>query len=248
MFCQNDDIAIADKSFFTSVEQFVESDAFRNLHDEVILLKGARAFGFGKNGDAFERWAKSIPLAAVGKHRDNLLQVEAVFFGQAGLLDDGCSKSAPDDDYYRRLQSEYRYLQKKFQTTLPLSPIDYTVWRFLRLRPQNFPHIRIAQLAMLYHEGRLNFSKIVEQANRLANDRFNHDIDRQRGGVPAFEVDFDGFDDLLQTHVSDYWQTHYYFSEDNSLPKEQTGEAEVLLPDVAHVVAPSFLRRSGVEV
>lgn len=181
--------------------------------EQAFFITLARNFGFGKNGDAFERWAKSIPLAAVGKHRNDLLQVEAIFFGQAGLLDDGCSKSAPDDAYYHRLQSEYRYLQKKFQTTMPLRPIDYSAWRFLRLRPQNFPHIRIAQLAMLYHEGRLNLSRIVEQANRLGNDRFNHEIDSRRGKTGEYEVDFDGFDDLLQTHVSDYWQTHYYFGD-----------------------------------
>ena len=145
----------------------------------------ARNFGFGINGDAFETWARTVPLSAVGKHRDSLFQIEAIFFGQAGLLDELCPKSAPEDTYFQQLQREYRYLQKKFQTTMPLHPIDYTAWRFLRLRPQNFPHIRIAQLAMLYHEGRLNLSRIVEQANSLSADRFNFDIDRQSGELPA---------------------------------------------------------------
>lgn len=184
--------------------------------EQTLFITLARNFGFGKNGDAFERWAKSIPLGAVAKHRDNLLQVEAIFFGQAGLLDELCPKSAPEDTYFQQLQREYRYLQKKFQTTMPLHPIDYTAWRFLRLRPQNIPHIRIAQLAMLYHEGRLNLSRIVEQANSLSADRFNFDIDRQSGDAGEYGVDFEGLANLLQTHVSEYWQRNYYFSDGNN--------------------------------
>ena len=184
--------------------------------EQTFFITLARNFGFGKNGDAFERWAQSIPLAAVGKHRDNLLQVEAIFFGQAGLLDDSCPKSAPKDPYYIRLKSEYKYLQKKFQTTTPLWPIDYTMWRFLRLRPQNFPHIRIAQLAMLYHEGRLNFSRTVELGNDFSAGRLNQTIDRANSLNPQSHVDFDSFASYLQTPVSDYWQTHYYFTDDES--------------------------------
>lgn len=191
--------------------------------EQTLFITLARNFGFGKNGDAFERWAQSIPLAAVAKHRDNLLQVEAVFFGQAGLLNDNCPKSAPESRYYHSLQSEYKYLQKKFQTTTPLRPMDYTHWLFLRLRPQNFPHIRIAQLAMLYHEGRLNFSKIVEHANDFSASRFNHDIDKRIGQIGQLRMDFDGFNALFQTHVSDYWQTHYYFT--NEKP-EKDGKQE----------------------
>lgn len=114
----------------------------------------ARNFGFGVNGDIFELWARSIPLGSVGHHRDDLFQVEAFFLGQAGLLDSAvlpprCREAADEDTYFQRLRSEYAYLARKFS----LRPIDGHLWRFLRLRPQNFPTIRIVQLARLYHEG-----------------------------------------------------------------------------------------------
>ena len=126
-----------------------------------LFVTLARSFGFGINGDAFEQWARSIPLMAVGKHRDSLFQIEAIFFGQAGLLEDEPSTdvalASSPDDYYIRLQKEYRFLRHKFT----LTPIPRSAWKFLRLRPQNFPHIRIAQLAMLYYEQRLNLSRLL---------------------------------------------------------------------------------------
>ncbi len=147
--------------------------------EDTAFVTVARTFGFGKNGDAFERWALALPSGAVGKHRDDLFQVEALFFGMAGLL----SEPSDADGYYSRLQGEWRYLSKKFT----LTPIDPTVWKFLRMRPQNFPHRRIAQLAMLYHVGRLNLARMVgtDDINQLLS--------------------------LFDTDVSDFWRTHYSF-------------------------------------
>ena len=173
--------------------------------EDTLFVTLARNFGFGINGDAFEQWAQSIPMSAVGKHRDNLFQIEAIFFGQAGLLEEtGPTKehhadqrpssvhqeAALDKDYYLRLQKEYRYLRQKFS----LTPIHPKVWKFLRLRPQNFPHIRIAQLAMLYYEQHLNLSRLIA-------------IESPSNLVP-----------LLQTHVSDYWRTHYTFDSQPTTP------------------------------
>ena len=156
--------------------------------EDTLFVTLARNFGFGINGDAFERWAQSIPMNAVAKHRDDLFQIEAIFFGQAGLLEGECV-----DDYSLRLQREYRYLRQKFS----LTPIDPKVWKFLRLRPQNFPHIRIAQLAMLYYEQRLNLSRLINAANLEETTA------------------------LLLTHVSDYWRTHYTFDAPPSRPMEK---------------------------
>ena len=113
----------------------------------------ARNYGFGINGEAFETWAKSIPLHAVDHHRDDLFQIEAIFLGQAGLLDvntipEKYQQEAMNEGYFAKLRNEYQYLAHKFS----LTPIDAHVWRFLRLRPQNFPHIRIVQLANLYYQ------------------------------------------------------------------------------------------------
>lgn len=108
----------------------------------------ARAFGFGTNADAMERWAALINPQHIGKHRDNLEQVEAFFLGLAGLLDD-------DDNIRCR---EWRFLRSKFD----LTPLPHSVWKMGRLRPQNFPQVRLSQLAELYHSRRLDFSRIRE--------------------------------------------------------------------------------------
>lgn len=108
----------------------------------------ARAFGFGTNADAMERWAALINPQHIGKHRDNLEQVEAFFLGMADLLD-------ADDDLRCR---EWRFLRSKFE----LTPLPRSVWKMGRLRPQNSPQVRLAQLAELYHARRLDFSRVRE--------------------------------------------------------------------------------------
>ena len=146
----------------------------------------ARNFGFGKNGDAFELWAKTVSMSAINKHRDDLFQIEAVFFGQAGFLDDEFQKKrAPLSDYYYKLKAEYAYLSKKFD----LQSINPSQWKFARMRPQGFPYMRIAQLAKLYHTGQVNLSRLI-------------------GAQTAEDVR-----NLLDVQVSDYWQSHYSFSD-----------------------------------
>ena len=173
--------------------------------EDTFFVTLARNFGFGINGDAFEQWAHSIPMMAVGKHRDDLFQIEAIFFGQAGLLD-----VHYEDDYYLRLQREYHYLRQKFS----LTPMSGSAWKFLRLRPQNFPHIRIAQLAMLYYEQRLNLSRLLnaENLSEMAS--------------------------LLLTHVSDYWLTHYTFASQPSKPIEKTLSSSSIQLILINSVAP----------
>ena len=106
----------------------------------------ARSFGFGINGELLEEWAAHVPLAAAAKHRNNLLQVQALFLGTAGLIGhlgphDGCDA--------QKAEAEYAYLAHKF--SLPAPPPF--LWRYLRTRPYNFPHVRILQLAAVFHHG-----------------------------------------------------------------------------------------------
>lgn len=151
--------------------------------ERTCFITLARNFGFGVNSDAFETWAFNVPLGAVGKHRDDAFQVEAIFMGQAGLLDDSIVPPERRDDYFVRLQKEYAYLRHKFS----LTPMDARQWRFLRLRPQNFPHVRLAQLVELYHSRRTDFSRLMEATDEATL--------RQ----------------LLQAKVTPYWETHYTF-------------------------------------
>ena len=146
--------------------------------EDAFFITLARNFGFGLNGDAFETWAHRIPFRAVDKHRNDLFQIEAIFFGQAGILED-----SDGDGYYLRLKKEYTYLQHKFG----LIPMDASLWRFLRLRPANFPHIRIAQLACLYHRAYGLLSRIMETET------------------------LQGVRDILKGGTSEYWLTHYTF-------------------------------------
>ena len=117
----------------------------------------SRSFGFGLNGDAFERWAMRIPLQAAGKHRDNLFQIEALFLGMAGLIEE--VKMVKDEAEVERLQQEFAYLKHKFSLGESMQRSD---WRFLRTRPQNFPFMRILQIAELYHNGKAQMSKLLE--------------------------------------------------------------------------------------
>ena len=137
----------------------------QRLHDWLSLYKGSweevcyiavsRSLGFGINGDAFERLARSLPLLFMQKHADSLSQVEAFLFGQAGLLTEG---EYAGDDYYARLVSEYAFLRNKFG----LTPLNRESWKFFRLRPANFPHRRLAMMAQYIHRGFDLFSRICE--------------------------------------------------------------------------------------
>lgn len=118
--------------------------------EAALFITLSRNMGFGLNGDAFEQWARMVPLTAIGKHRDDAFQIEAMFVGLAGLLD-----AAADE----RLSREYAYLSHKF--SLP-QPLQHKLWRYLRTRPQNFPHVRLHQLALLYHAQRMCVSSVLE--------------------------------------------------------------------------------------
>lgn len=117
----------------------------------------SRSFGFGLNGDAFERWAMRIPLSAAGKHRDDLFQIEALFLGMAGLIKD--VKAVKSEQEVALLQQEFAFLKHKFSLGDAMVRAD---WRFLRTRPSNFPSMRILQIAELYHSGRAQMSKLLE--------------------------------------------------------------------------------------
>lgn len=174
-----------------SVERLEEKtrridDYLRRTADDwerVFFITLARNFGFGTNSAAFELWAFSIDLSFLGKHRDDPLQVEAFFIGQAGLLDESLVSPERRDDYFRLLQREYEFLRHKFG----LQPVSSALWRFGRLRPQNFPYVRLSQLARLYSEHQVNFSMLLET-------RSNEDFRR-----------------LFRVGVTDYWRTHYTF-------------------------------------
>lgn len=169
-------------------------EQFNQHWEDVFFITLARNFGFGLNGDAFESWANHIPFRSVDKHRDNLFQVEAFFLGQAGLLEE---ETDDRDMYHQKLQKEFRYLQHKFDLPTPMS-VDQ--WRFLRLRPGNFPHVRLAQLAYLYHKEQALFSRIMEAET------------------------LDAVKKILAGGTSLYWEEHFNFRKTSSRRTKRVGE------------------------
>ena len=122
--------------------------------EQTCFITLARNFGFGLNGDIFEMWAKHMPLSAAGKHRDNLFQLESLFLGLAGLIDRVNIESERD-----RLMAEYKFLAHKF--SLPQA-IETSNWHYMRTRPQNFPDVRLRQLARLFHKGHCSMRSLLE--------------------------------------------------------------------------------------
>lgn len=137
--------------------------------------------------------------------------------GQAGLLDPEsipahCRDEALRDDYFRRLCDEYRYLAHKFS----LVPMDWKRWRFLRLRPQNFPHIRISQLANLYYGRRMGLRALTECET----------IEAVR--------------ELLTTRVTPYWETHYTFGSESTRNDKRLSAASLSLLTINTAVPMLF--------
>lgn len=132
---------------------FLLLDAYQTDWNEVFYITLTRNFGFGVNNDAFERLAKSLPLRCIQKQRNSHSQIEAMLFGQAGMLEE-----ENDDHYYRLLQREYDFLRHKFG----LSPMEDFVFKNLRTRPVNFPYLKVAQLAALWVRYDTLFSAILE--------------------------------------------------------------------------------------
>lgn len=130
-------------------------DSFNGSWEDVCYVTLARNFGFGINNDAFERLARRTPLRLLGKHSDSVLQIEALLFGQAGMLD---AKKPGMDSYYNQLCTEYAFLSNKFQ----LTPMEKESWKLFRIRPQNFPYRRIAMLAQFIEGGFRMMNRILE--------------------------------------------------------------------------------------
>lgn len=132
------------------VSQLLEQN---NHHwEETFWWMLARNFGMKVNSEAFEAIAKSIPVTLLARHKASLHQIEALLFGQAGLL-----QPEFEDAHPRMLQREYRFLQQK----LSLLPVCMPL-QFLRMRPGNFPTLRLAQLAVLVHQSVHLFATIRE--------------------------------------------------------------------------------------
>lgn len=165
-----------------------------NYHwEETFWWLLARNFGMKVNADAFEAIARSISVNVLAKHKSQIHQLEAMLLGQACLLEGKFT-----DDYPRLLQREYKFLREKYK----LKPIHQPI-HFLRMRPGNFPTIRLAQLAMLISESAHLFSKIKE-------------TNSVKDVAQWFDVT-----------ANDYWHYHYRFDEASAYKKKNLGAASI---------------------
>lgn len=120
--------------------------------NQLLYVQMARYFGAAVNTDAFRQLAEATPFSILARHRDNLSHLEALLFGQAGLL-----PAKPQDAYTRELSIHYAFFRQKYG----LRGMDGHVWKFMRMRPAHFPTIRIAQFAMLIHKSHHLFTRFI---------------------------------------------------------------------------------------
>lgn len=126
--------------------------------EDALLKTLIKSFGFGIHTKLFEEFADTLNFQALGKHRDNSMQVEAMFFGQAGLLNELSipyfyREFATKSNYFNELKKEYCFLEKKFN----LRSMDYKAWESCGTQP----HLRIARLAAIFHSNKFNMSNIA---------------------------------------------------------------------------------------
>lgn len=158
------------------IEQVLQVN--RGHWEDAFYQLMARNFGFNVNAGPFEMLARCLPRHLLLKHADHPLQTEALLFGQAGFLEEEFA-----DEYPRKLRQEYQFLARKYG----LLPLDKHLWKLLRMRPANFPSLRISQFGALLTSGKISFSQIREMDTA-------EEIIR-----------------LFQVTTTPYWFTHFVF-------------------------------------
>ena len=188
----------------------VQNDLDENENDweATFFVFLAKYFGLNVNGEAFFKIAKNTSFSIIRKEQADLLSLEALLFGFANLLNE-----EKEDVYYCNLKERWNYLQIKYK----LANNDFINLQFFKLRPDNFPTIRLSQLANLYHINVNLFSKVIEIKN--LND----------------------FYILFNAEVSEYWKAHYVFDKVSSLKSKKTSKSFVNLLIVNTVIPIKFL-------
>jgi Protein of unknown function (DUF2851). len=173
-----------------------------NDWEETFYRLLSRYFGFRVNAEPFEMLATALPFRIIRKHSDNRFQIEALLYGTAGMLEEGLFREALNDRYYTDLIKEYKILSAKYSLKL----IHGWIWKFSRLRPANFPTLRISQLAAMLSVAGGIFSRTLEAGT----------INQIR--------------DLFEVTASEYWDNHFVFGKiSRSYPKNTGSQAMDIL-------------------
>lgn len=187
------------------IEHLLETT--NNDWEAVLFIMLLKNFGLKVNAEAFFSLGKSIEFSIVRKIQTSLVSLEALLFGQAGLLENDL-----EDPYFMELKSEYLFLKQKFQ----LSSGYITPLQFFRLRPLNFPTIRLAQIANLYHQRQHLFSQL------LASDTI------------------DSFYKLFELSTSPYWKTHYTFKKTSKVSEKKLSKSFIHLLLINTIIPVKF--------
>ncbi|WP_439132460.1 DUF2851 family protein [Polaribacter sp.] len=179
-----------------------------NYDFEAVLFQLlAKNFGLKINGDAFLQLANTIDFTIIRKVRFHEDELMAILFGQAGFLDDDL-----EEVYHQNLKEKYQYLQHKYQ----LKPISKQLFQFFRMRPNNFPTIRIAQLACIYVAHQNLFSKLMESSKK------------------------EDFYALFIIKMNDFWQTHYTFQKSSKKSPKKLSKSFVDLLLINTIIPLKF--------
>lgn len=182
-------------------------EASKNDWEDVLFKMLAKSFGLKVNGVAFLSLANSFDFSILRKSQSKLISTEALLFGQSGLLED-----AVEEPYYQSLQKEYQFLKQKFSldNSFVVSP------SFFRLRPNNFPTIRLSQLANTFHTHQNLFSKVIEA--KSIEDIYK----------------------VFSVETSEFWRTHYTFSKASKVTKKATSKAFINLLIINTIIPIKF--------
>jgi len=192
-------------------------DASNNDWEAVLFKMLLKNFGLKVNGEPFLSLAHSLDFSVIRKVRDDIIEMEALLFGQASLLNDDIQ-----DGYFTDLKHRYGYLKQKFK----LDNHGVLSLQFFRLRPPNFPTIRLSQFANLYTLEQNLFSKVMELKTR------------------------DEFYELFKIGVTDFWMSHYTFSKTSKMAKKQLTKSfiDLLLINTIIPLKFAFAKQFGKDI
>ncbi|WP_370098963.1 DUF2851 family protein [Xanthomarina gelatinilytica] len=189
----------------------------KNNWEAVLFKMLAKNFGLKVNGEAFFSMANAVDFQIIRKLQNNQTTLEALFFGLTGLLDQDIQ-----EPYFLVLQKEYRYLKRKYN----LHDTEVVSIQFFRLRPQNFPTIRLSQLATLYHLHSSLFSQIME--------------------ISSLKTIYK----LFQVSTSVFWETHYSFGKVSKPSNKKITKAfvDLLIINTIIPIKFAYARHQGKDV
>lgn len=182
--------------------------------EAVLFQMLAKNFGLNINGEAFLSIASSIPISVLRKVRENSVHMEALLLGQAGIL-----SGNHEDPYFQQLKNDYSYVKHKFELldsgVLPV--------RYFRLRPDNFPELRLVQLAAVFHEHAAIFSKLLKC--------------REPQQIYSF----------FEVQLNEFWNSHYTFTRSHSPKKKKLSKKfiDLLIINTLVPIKFAYLKSMG---